>query len=988
MNNQKGRKFWWALVIFGLLGQVAWVVENMYFNVFIYKIFHASAAQISLMVSASAVSAAVTTIFMGALSDRIGKRKLLICGGYVIWGLSILAFALIRMDVLTPIAGSAAAAAALGVNLVIIMDCVMTFFGSTANDAAFNAWMTDWGNDGNRGRIEGVNAMMPLVAIIVVFGGFMALDLEQADSWTVIFTVIGLMVFAIGVGGFFLMEDVPNLQKDPSYFRTVFYSFRPSVVKENLLLYVVLFAFAVFGISIQIFMPYLILYYEKSLGMANYVLVMAPAIILASVVTAFYGKLYDMLGFKSSVMPALFLLMGGYVILYFGRGTGIVFVGSLLMMIGYLAGMAVFGAMIRDNIPDGKSGQFQGVRIIGQVLIPGIIGPAVGAWVLRNADTVVNSDGTTSFLPNENIFLAALVAAAVLAAVLWGIFAMMRRGHYDLVSEAGEKPSDWTEYPRPQMRRSSYQSLCGTWELNGSPIRVPYPPQSALSGYGKKVGKNLVYKTSFRLELREAEKRTLLHFGAVDQVAEVLVNGVSLGTHEGGYLPFCFDVTEVLTEGENKLEVRVTDTLSHVYPYGKQRKDRGGMWYTPVSGIWQAVWLEQVPQNHITSLEITPNLTGVEIKINAVGGGDARVRVQLPDGGVLEQTLREGRGTVTLPKDALRLWTPDSPYLYDMTVHYGDDTVETYFALRTVEIGDVGGVQRVLLNGKPVFLNGVLDQGYFCDGIFLPASPSEYERDVLRMKALGINLLRKHIKIEPACFYYACDRLGMLVMQDMVNCGDYSFLRDTALPTIGMKKLDDTKCRTLKGQKVFFEAHMTETQKYLYSFPSVISYTIFNEGWGQFESDRMYRIAKENDPTRLYDATSGWFWQNESDFDSHHVYFGTEKPQPEKRPMLLSEFGGYTMAVEGHIYAKYASYGYGAAKDKSELTEQICVRYRELVLPVIPQGCCGCIYTQVSDVEDEINGFYTYDRKVCKVDQQKMRELAEKMNTTLAEAVS
>lgn len=418
--EKKGSRFWLALVLFGLTGQVAWVVENMYLNVFIYKMFHAQAADISLMVGASAVAATLTTILMGAFSDRIGKRKLLICAGYVIWGITILGFALVRMDLLTPLCNSTVQAASLGVSLVIILDCVMTFFGSTANDAAFNAWLTDSGDDTNRGKIEGINAMMPMVAILVVFGGFMGFDLDQASSWTVIYLIIGGTVLLLGILGFFLIEEpgrTQNTGKD-SYFHNLIYSFRPSTIRSNPLFYGMVVAFAVFGISIQIFMPYLILYYEQSLQMENYVLVMAPAIMIAAVVTAIYGKYYDKKGFYASCVPSLGMLISGYAVLYFGRTTPIVFVGSLLMMCGYLTGMAVFGAMLRDLMPVNMAGRFQGMRIIGQVLIPGVIGPAVGAWVLRDAVQIENQDGTYSFLPNEKIWFAAFVAAIFLVVLL------------------------------------------------------------------------------------------------------------------------------------------------------------------------------------------------------------------------------------------------------------------------------------------------------------------------------------------------------------------------------------------------------------------------------------------------------------------------------------------------------------------------------------------------------------------------------------------
>ena len=424
----KNKRFFLALVIFSLVGQIAWVVENMYFNVFIYKMFNASAKDISLMVEASAVAATLTTIFIGALSDKLGRRKIFMCLGYILWGISIIAFAFVKLDIISGIFGAAANAAAVAVTIVIILDCVMTFFGSSANDAAYNAWLTDMTDKTNRGRAEGINSMMPLVAILCVFGGFMGFDLDKPESWTAIYLIIGGVVLVVGVLGFFIVKD-PQVEKrdDLGYFATIFYGFRPSVIKKNPGLYLSLAAFIVFNISIQVFMPYLIIYYEKTLGMANYVLVFAPAIIAAAAVTALYGRFIDKHGFMGSVFPSLGMLSAGYVLLWLFPGvikvegaamTVPVFIGSLLMLSGFLTGMAVFGAKIRNETPESMAGRFQGLRIIAQVLVPGVVGPAIGAAVLKNAPTVTNSDGTTSFLPSNAIFVTALIVAAVLVLAL------------------------------------------------------------------------------------------------------------------------------------------------------------------------------------------------------------------------------------------------------------------------------------------------------------------------------------------------------------------------------------------------------------------------------------------------------------------------------------------------------------------------------------------------------------------------------------------
>lgn len=996
MKKTLGKKFWASMLIFGLVGQVAWVVENMYLNVFIYKMFHAAASEISLMVSASSVAAALTTILVGALSDKIGKRKILICLGYIVWGISIIGFAFLRVELLTPIAGGVMEAAALGVSLTIILDCIMTFFGSSANDAAYNAWLTDSGDESNRGKIEGFNSMMPLVSILVVFGGFMGFNLDLADSWITIFGIIGGVVLVIGVLGFFLIEEQAVKKQETSYWSNVIYSFRPSVLKDHKLLYCVIGCFALFGISIQAYMPYLIIYYEKSLAMSNYVLVLAPAIILAAVVTALYGKIYDMSGFKTAIILPLVMLMGGYVVLYFTRSAVPVFIGSLLMMCGYMTGMSVFGAMIRERIPQGRAGEFQGIRIIGQVLIPGIIGPAIGAWVLQDAEQILNNDGTYSFLPNENIWAAAFLCGVVLILGLMAMFHMMRVGHYDLWSEAGiavrdGRVSPWEEYPRPQMKRDGYLLLNGTWKLNGADIRIPFPPQAKLSGYQKKAGSELHYEKEFTLPASFMKDKILLHFGAVDQIAEVYINGEFVGRHEGGYLPFTCDITSAVDrDGNNILEVKAIDTLSRVYPYGKQTKKRGGMWYTPVSGIWQSVWLENVPFEYIERVVLKPDLQGVDITLEGqVQGFD--VMVPLPDGGMIQTHFEGKRGRIHV-KDGI-FWTPDHPHLYQMTISTDIDsaksdsskvdTIETYFALRTIGIKEIDGVNRVCLNGEPIFLHGLLDQGYYCDGLYLAADEEEYKRDILRMKELGYNLLRKHIKVEPECFYYYCDKYGMLIMQDMVNNGSYDFIRDTALPTFGMKKRSDTgKGMNGRTQQIFLK-HSKETIEHLFNHPCIIAYTVFNEGWGQFCSDEVYDLVKSWDDTRLVDSASGWFAQEKNDFDSEHIYFKVVPLSPGMRPMFVSECGGYTMAAEGHYYSRYNTYGYGTCHSKKELTDQIEAMYRGMIFPYIRDGVCGCIYTQVSDVEDEINGLYTYDRAVCKVEKERMYRLSEELKGVL-----
>ncbi len=545
-------------------------------------------------------------------------------------------------------------------------------------------------------------------------------------------------------------------------------------------------------------------------------------------------------------------------------------------------------------------------------------------------------------------------------------------------------------YPRPQLRRDSFFPLGQGWTLNGRPIRVPWPPQAPLSGWTGEVGDVLRYKTAFTLPEGFAAPgfRVLLHFGAVDQVAEAWVNGKSVVRHEGGYLPFSADITAALLPGENRLEVKAVDTLSRDYPYGKQHKRPHGMWYTPVSGIWQTVWLEAVPERGaVSALRITPDLTGIDVEVEA-GGAEFTVSVPLGEGRYV--TARGVEGSVRLELPHPHLWSPEDPYLYELTAATETDRVESYFALRTVTTREISGRPRLCLNGKPVFLHGVLDQGYFEDGLFLPAEPEEYERDILRMKELGFNTLRKHVKIEPEAFYHACDRLGMLVLQDMVNSGGYGYLRDTVIPNFVSRRRSDLGGGGSEKRKAFFERHCLDTVAHLQNHPCIVGWTIFNEGWGQYDSDRICRLLKGADSTRFFVSASGWFAQEEGDVESEHVYFSSrvlEGTRPGKF-LLLSECGGFPLRVEGHTAQNRKSYGYGGqARTPGELTGRVQGLYDDMVLPSVPKGLCGCIYTQLSDVEGENNGLYTYDRQVRKVSAGAMLDVARRLEAALAEAV-
>ena len=547
-----------------------------------------------------------------------------------------------------------------------------------------------------------------------------------------------------------------------------------------------------------------------------------------------------------------------------------------------------------------------------------------------------------------------------------------------LYTPAGEtlRGVPWNVYPRPQLVRKDWLCLNGEWDFTfgeiKTKIQVPFCPESLLSGLDLKMeyGREMVYSRHFTLPAEWHGMRILLRFGAVSRKAVVRVNGTEAVTNEESYLPFCADITGLVRPGENEISVTAVNDLSHRHPWGKQKENRGGMWYTPVSGIWQTVWLEPVPQQFIRSLTIRTGPDYADILADGVAEGTVEM-------GGAPFALTGGKARITV-KDPV-LWCPENPYLYRFTVIAGEDRVESYFALRTLSVEQAGGKPRLCLNGKPYFFHGLLDQGYWSDGLYTPASPAGYEADILAMKALGFNMLRKHIKIEPEQFYYDCDRLGMVVFQDMVNCGEYRFLRDTILPGIGFQSRKDARLNRDPAARENFLNAMEATVRLLRNHPCICLWTIFNEGWGQFCADSVYRRLKALDDTRFIDSTSGWFAQHESDVESLHIYFRKLQTGRKNRPQFLSEFGGWSLKLPEHSFNLEKTYGYKKYENREAFVRDLKSLYLEQVLPLIPQGLCAAVYTQVSDVEDETNGLLTFDRKAAKVTPEEFRGVSEKL---------
>jgi beta-galactosidase/beta-glucuronidase len=535
------------------------------------------------------------------------------------------------------------------------------------------------------------------------------------------------------------------------------------------------------------------------------------------------------------------------------------------------------------------------------------------------------------------------------------------------------------EYPRPQLVRQRWVNLNGRWEhaftpddrrpgFYAGPIVVPFSPEAELSGVHRQLQPDewLWYRREFT---RPEGERVLLHFGAVDQSCTVWVNGVEQGAHTGGYLPFSFDVTGALIEGDNVLEVRVRDlSETGVHARGKQRLDRGEIWYTAQSGIWQTVWLEPVPHEYVERLVLVPHLESAELEVTVVGDG-RRAVIQLAG---TTTTVPVGVPT-RLPVPDPRAWTPEDPYLYDLTVTMGEDRVSSYAAMRS--FGVEGG--RLTLNGEPFAHVGVLDQGYWPDGLLTAPSDEAMVHDIETMADLGFTVLRKHVKIEPLRWYYHCDRLGLVVWQDMVNGGGRYRWLTAHRPARRFTPIPDRLYRLFgradRGGREEFRREVRETVELLHNTVSVAVWTVFNEAWGQFRANVVARELARLDPTRTVNHACGWIDQGGGDIRSFHCYLAPfEMPRrPGRRALALSEYGGASMRVEGHDWSD-REYGYLHLSDEAAFTAQFEALHEPLV-QAAREGLAATVYTQLSDVEDELNGLLTWDREVLKLDPDVVR---------------
>ncbi len=564
---------------------------------------------------------------------------------------------------------------------------------------------------------------------------------------------------------------------------------------------------------------------------------------------------------------------------------------------------------------------------------------------------------------------------------------------YTIWGEALDPSHVLQEYPRPQLVRASYVNLNGPWsyaigkseafpDAFDGEILVPFSPESLLSGVNRMLlpDEFLWCRRTFTLPEAAAGAHTLLHFGAVDQCATVFINDVCTGSHTGGYLPFTIDVTGALAPAgvENTLMVRVADvTDAGSFSRGKQKTVRGGIWYTPQSGIWQTVWLEQTPKAYVSALKITPlyDRAAVEITVESDGAHACAVSLCGVD------YPAAANAPVRIPMPDFIPWTPETPHLYPFSVTMGDDRVESYFAMRKFSVGtDGAGVKRLFLNNRPYFHNGVLDQGYWPDGLYTAPSDEAMIFDIRLMKDMGFNMLRKHIKVEPLRWYYHCDRLGMLVWQDMVNGGGaYRPWTVSAPLMLGNSHSDGDYAyfaRTDARGRAQYLAELADMMRLLYNCPCVAMWVPFNEGWGQFDAVKTASLIKSLDGTRTVDHASGWHDQGAGDIQSLHVYFRPYRFRPDRlgRPVALTEFGGYGHRVAGHCFSK-RTFGYKRFGSPAALLTAYCRLYESEILPARQKGLAAAVYTQLSDVEEETNGFVTYDRKVVKLPAEAVRRV-------------
>lgn len=1031
MNKSKKKisfRMWISLIFIGLAGQFAWSIENMYLNKFIFSFGSSNYSEmITLTVALSAITACLTTIFMGALSDKINKRKIFIAGGYILWGISTAAFGLINPSNAKWLFPSLEGAQAASI-LVIILDCVMTFFGSTSNDACFNSYVTKEIDNDNRGKVEGVLSILPLLSMLIIFGLLNSLTLNK--KWDIFFYIIGGIVFIVGVASIFLL---PKETKDNSinknksnYLSLLIEGFRFKTIKENINLYLILIGYLIYSIATQVFFPYLMIYFEYTLKISgsNFVIALGIILIVGSLLSVISGIIMDKIGKDKVLIPSIMIGFIGFLLMYFVKENDLILaiIFGTIMMYGYILIGTVLNSLVREYIPKNKEGVFMGVRMIFVVMLPMIIGPLIGNYLVNSfyEGTYTNPDyGNIQPLPPSLIWLVS--SLILLLSLIPLIIYLIRSKRRNINNDSNKKKFDknegliiklkeedkindknyipLNEFPNPSFKRKNYQILNGWWDFKISKdsfipqiydelILVPYSPESPLSHINKLIDPDdyIFYHKKIILNPSMLKRHLFLYFLGVDQECQVYLNGIKVGENFSGYLPFKIDLTPLIKADTKELDIviRVKDvTDSSYYSRGKQALKRGNIWYTSTSGIYKSIYLEAIEsREYIKDFKIEYSIDKKEIYFNVSTTSNGLVEIKLND----DSFMIKSNEKVTVSFPNMKLWDLENPYLYKVLIKFNEDEVESYIGFRKIEIKNISKKNRLFLNDKEIILKGVLDQGYYYLGNLTPSSYNDYYQDILNIKNLGFNTIRKHIKYEDDIFYYYADKLGMLIIQDFVNGGDkykFSTISFPALLPYRKRNVDLNYSRfkreNITGRNMFEKEILYQIHS-LNNHPSIIIYTVFNEGWGQFDSSRFYDLIKKEDPSRLIDLTSGWYDNKKSDFYSKHIYFKKiHNFKKKNRASILSEFGGYSLYLKDHFFGK-KPYGYKIFKDKESLSNAYLNLMEKEVIPTLKENNVGFIYTQLSDVEDEVNGIYTFDRKILKLDEKIVKSINEEID--------
>lgn len=1021
-SNKVGLRNWLIIIIIGFAGQMAWAIENMYLNSYIsYLNFTAPVEQqfdynlmIALTTALSAITATITTLIMGGVSDKLNRRKGFIAFGYMLWGVSTASFGLLNVNsaqTLLPISMAASMAAI----MVIIVDCVMTFFGSTSNDAAFNSFVTKNIKDEHKGKVEGVLGILPLIAMLVIFVGLNGLTTKESGyRWDLFFYIVGGLVFIVGIIALFLLPREKNLPRSKEkYFSLLIEGFKPSTIKKNKELYVLLVIYFIFNVAIQVFFPYLLIYIEKTCGISNsgeglltpFAIVMAVALLLGSLFSVLICAGADKKGKEKSLIPTLLIVILGCVAMFFikffpeGLYRTLYACGAgLILILGYVSFPSILNSLVRIHIPKGKEGIFMGVRMIFVVALPMSIGPFIGSSLNKGFGNLYTGEyGVQDYLPTEWGYIVAIAIFALIFILLIYILRQARKrymneNHGNLlnnkkidIGEPDEMP--FNTYPRPNLIRNSYKNLNGYWDFKMSEadelpetfdekILVPYPVESPYSGIKRLVSpKDYMYYHRV-IKVNDVDKyyKVLLYFQGVDQIADVYLNRKHVLHHVGGYTRFHINLSDYLENGEVDLIVKVKDlTDTSYHTRGKQTLNPNTCFYTSNSGIWKPVWLEVVPKDYIRYVKFDVKYDEKLVNVFVCTSSDIRKANVYIEGTQYQLSTNKWQSIkINNPHE----WSFDDPYLYAVYVNYVKDNVTTYFGFRKFEARK-GENRGFYLNDKKIILNGVLDQGYYFPNGLTPRSYDDYIYDIVNIKKLGYNCIRKHIKVEDDYFYYLCDKYGILVIQDIPNGGERYSVFNVVYPRLSIKlfnkesNINEKKLgRENVDGNILFVKECCDIMTYLNNHPCVIMYTIFNEGRGEFDPSGVYKEIRKYTNLPI-DLTSGWYHSNKSDVYSVHAYTLQAKKRKDKlgRPYLLSEFGGYGYKVKRHSMYK-GIFTHHIAYSKKELTAKVNGIYSKMNKLIQKGVLDGIIYTQLSDCEKEYNGLYTFDRDVLKIDPE------------------